>query len=203
MEWTPSERRFFRSLKTPDHIQEQVNNLIYNPTDHASSPRWVMITGEGHCLEGGLLAAAALEFHGHKPLMVDLVAEDDDHHVLCVYKTSSGWGSLSKSNTTLLAGRRPFYKSVHELVMSYFDFYFNMKGKLSLYSYSDPINLNRFNHWNWRTTDQDLMEMGMSFNDLTHYELIDQTKLKSLKPVPNKLVSACFLGADQSGLYKA
>jgi hypothetical protein len=203
MDWTPSERRFLRSLKTPDHIQEYVNGLIYNPTDHASSPRWVMITGEGHCFEGGLLAAAALEFQGYKPLMVDLVAEDDDHHVLSVYRSASGWGSLSKSNTTLLAGRRPFYQNVHELVMSYFDFYFNTKGKLSLYAYSDPINLNHYGQWSWRTTDEDLMEMGMSFCDLTHYELIEQRALKKLRPVANKLKEACFLGADQSGLYQA
>lgn len=203
MDWTPSERRLFRALNNPDRIQDYVNGLVYNPTDHASSPRWVMITGEGHCFEGGLFAAAALEMLGHKPLMVDLIAEDDDHHVLTVYRASTGWGSISKSNTTLLAGRRPFYQSVHELVMSYFDFYFNTKGKLSLYAYSNPINLNRFNRWQWRTTDEDLMEMGMSFNDLKHFELVDQKTLKQLKPVPAKLVDACFLGADPNGLYKA
>ena len=203
MNWTPSERRLLRSLNTPDKIQEYTNQFIYNPTDHASSPRWVMITNEAHCFEGGLFAAAALEFHGYKPLMVDLIAEDDDHHVISVYKTATGWGSISKSNTTLLAGRRPFYKSVHELVMSYFDFYFNTRGKLSLYAYSDPINLNRFNSWNWRTTDDDLLEMGMSFNDLKHFELVDEKVLKKLKPVPKKLIDACFLGADPNGLYKA
>lgn len=203
MDWTPSERSFFRSLKNPDYIQSYVNGLTYNPTDHASSPRWVMITGEGHCFEGGLLAAAALESQGYRPLMIDLIAEDDDHHVLTVFKSATGWGSISKSNTTLLSGRAPFYQSVRELVMSYFDFYFNTKGKRSLYAYSNPINLNQFNKWNWRTTDDDLMEMGMSFCDLTHFELISQKRLKNLPPVPQKLLDACFLGADVSGLYKA
>ena len=61
MDWTPSERRFLRALNSPDKIQDYLHTLIYNPTDHASSPRWVMITGEGHCFEGGLIAAAALE----------------------------------------------------------------------------------------------------------------------------------------------
>ncbi len=202
MIWTPEEKRLFRSLKTPDHIQNYIDNLIYNPTNHASSPRWVMITGEGHCLEGALFAAAALEFSGAKPLLVDLVAEDDDHHVICVYSTSTGWGSISKTNTTLLSGRRPFYRNIRELVMSYFDFYFNLNGKLSLYSYSDPINLKRFNHWNWRTTDNDLEGLGISFNDLTHYELIDQKTLKNLRPVSLRLKEACFLGSDPEGLYK-
>ena len=203
MPWTHSERHFLRTLSTPAKIQDYVNGLVYNPTDHASSPRWVMITGEGHCFEGGLLAAAALELHGHKPLMIDLIAEDDDHHVLAVYKSDTGWGSISKSNTTLLAGRLPYYQSIRELVMSYFDFYFNTKGKHSLYGYSNPINLNRYNNWNWRTTDEDLLKLGMSFNDLTHFEIIDPRVLKKLPPVPKKLQDACFLGADPNGLYKA
>jgi hypothetical protein len=203
MDWTPDERRLLRKLNTPDKIQAHVDQLIYNPTDHASSPRWVMITGEGHCFEGGLFAAAALEMHGHKPLMVDLVAINDDHHVLAVFKTETGWGSIAKSNTTLLAGRHPFYLNVRELVMSYFDFYFNTKRQLALYSYSNPINLNLFNKWNWRTSDDDLMEMGISFNDFTHYELISAKNLKALRPVPKKLLEACILGSDPSGLYQA
>lgn len=192
MIWTPEERRLLRSLNTFEKIQAQVNQLVYNPTNHASSPRWVMITNEGHCFEGGLLAAAALEFHGFKPLMIDLMAEDDDHHVLTVFKTKSGWGSISKSNTTLLAGRDPFYRSPRELVMSYFDFYFNTKGKKSLYAYSDPINLNRFNSWEWRTTDNDLMEMGMAFSDLKHHKILSIKDLKRLPRAPQKLMDACF-----------
>lgn len=202
MRWDKSEEKFLRSLNTPKKIQNYLDSLIYNPTDHCSSPRYVMITGEGHCLEGGLLAAAALELQGHKPLMIDLVAERDDHHVITIYKTSSGWGSFSKSNTTLLRGRSPVYRTVRELVMSYFDFYFNTDGELSLYSYSDPINLNRFNHWDWRTSDNDLMEMGMSFCDLTHFEITSLHHLKKLPKVSETLKSACFLGANPDGLYK-
>lgn len=203
MLWTPEEKRFLRSLNSADKIQDYVNQLIYNPTDHAFSPRWVMLTNEGHCFEGGLLAAAALEMHGHKPLMIDLIAHDDDHHVLTVYKAATGWGSISKSNTSLLAGRRPYYQNIRELVMSYFDFYFNMKGKLSLYGYSSPINLNDYNHWNWRTTDDDLQEMGMSFCDRDHFEIISPAKIQKLRPVSERVKDACFLGSDPDGLYKA
>lgn len=201
--FSPSEKRFLRSLNSADKIQDHINGLIYNPTDHASSPRWVMMTGEGHCFEGGLLAAAALELQGYKPLMVVLMAEDDDNHVLTVYKTSTGWGSISKSNTTLLAGRRPYYASIRELVMSYFDFYFNMKGQLSLTAYSAPINLNFYNNLEWRTTDNDLMEMGMNLCDHPNFEIIGANKIKKLSRVHQKIQDACFLGADPNGLYKA
>lgn len=201
--WTSSEKKFLKSLSSPYKIQQYLDQLVYNPHSSAASPRYIMMSGDGHCLEGGLLAAAALELQGHPPLMVDLVAHRDDHHVITIYKTKSGWGSISKSNTTLLRGRDPFFKSVRELVMSYFPFYFNTKGQLSLLSYSKPINLNRFNHWHWRTSDENLEEMGMSFSDLTHYEIAGTSTLNRLPKVKDQLVEACFLGADQNGLYRA
>ena len=201
--WTPSERRFLRSLNRPWKIQDYLDKLDYNSSDDAASPRHVMLCQDAHCLEGGLLAAAALETLGEKPLMVSLQAEDDDHHVITVYKGPRGWGSISKSNTTLLRGRDPIYSSIRELVMSYFEFYFNTKGKKSLYAYSNPIDLNRFNNWEWRTTDENLIELGRSFNEITHYELLELKELKNLPKVNQVLMEACFLGADLDGLYKA
>jgi hypothetical protein len=201
--WTSSEKDFLKTLKTPEKIQFYLDELIYNPSDDAISPRYVMMTGDGHCLEGGLLAACALELQGHLPLMVNLQAEDDDHHVITVYKTRHGWGSLSKSNTALLRGRDPVYRNVRELVMSYFEFYFNLKGEKSLYAYSDPINLNRYNHLEWRTTDNNLIGLGISFNDVVHFELATHKTLKQLPRASKLLQSACFLGADPDGLYQS
>jgi hypothetical protein len=200
--WTPSEKKFLKALSTPEKIQTYLDDIVYNAVDDAVSPRYVMMTHDGHCLEGGLLAACALELQGHPPLMVSLMAEEDDHHVLTVFKTKTGWGSLSKSNTTLLRGRDPVYSSIRELVMSYFEFYFNVQGNKSLYAYSNPINLNNYNHWNWRTSDENLVGLGISFNDVTHYELVDHKLLKKLPKVRAKIKDACFLGADPDGLYQ-
>lgn len=200
--WTKEEIQFLKKLNTPEKIQCHLDGLIYNSNDDAISPRYVMLTGDGHCLEGGLLAACALELQGHQPLMVNLQAENDDHHVVTVYKTKTGWGSLSKSNTTLLRGRDPVYRNVRELVMSYFEFYFNLAGEKSLYAYSDPINLNRYNHLSWRTTDDNLKDLGISFNDVVHYELVDHKHLRKLPRASKSLKDACFLGADQDGLYR-
>lgn len=200
--WTPSELKFLKSLNTPEKIQDYVDNLTYNPTNSTFSPRYTMITGEGHCFEGCLFAAAALEVHGYKPLLVDLVAHNDDDHVITVFKMKTGWGSIAKSNTTLLRGRPPFFKNIHELVMSYFPFYFNVAGKLSLYAYSDPINLNRYNKWNWRWTEDNLEPLGWTFCDLKHYELATQKELDRSSKVHKLLNDACFLGADPEGLYK-
>jgi hypothetical protein len=200
--WTPEEKRFLKSLSTPEKIQSYVDSLIYNPEEASLSPRYVMLSGDGHCLEGALLAAAALEFQGHPPMLVDFQAHDDDHHVITVYKTRSGWGSIGKSNTTLLAGRFPFYRNIRELVMSYFDFYFNVKGRPSLYAYSEPINLRHFNHLNWRTSDENLVDLGKSLSDFPHYELLSIRELKCLPSVPKRIVDACLLGANPDGLFR-
>ncbi len=203
MEWTSDERRLFRSLNSPFKIQDYLYRLTYNPEYTTSSPRWVMITEEAHCLEGCLFAAAALEFHGHKPVMINLESHDDDYHAITVYKTKTGWGSLSKSNTTLLAGRMPFYQNPRELVMSYFDFFFNTKSRYSLLGFTKPVDLNFYNHWEWRTSDADLNDMGLEISHRPHQKLLKLSELKKLPRVNPKVTQACFLGADESGLFKS
>ena len=42
------------------------------------SPRRVLQTGQAHCVEGAMLAAAALAFHGERPLLLDFQAAYDD-----------------------------------------------------------------------------------------------------------------------------
>lgn len=200
--WTSEEKRFFKSLSSPEKIQFYLDDLQYNPENAALSPRYVRLIGDAHCFEGGLLAAAALEFQGYKPQMVSLMAINDDDHVLTVYKTKHGWGCISKSNTTMLRGRDPVYRDIRELVMSYFDFYFNMEGDKALYAYSMPIDLNKYNQWEWRTTDKNLDKMGKSFNDIDHYEIVGEKILKKLPRAQEILKEACLLGADTSGLYK-
>jgi hypothetical protein len=199
--WTSSEKKFLKSLNTPEKIQTYLNNLVYNPVDDATSVRYVLMTNDAHCLEGGFVAAAALELQGYPPLMVSLQAEDDDHHVITVYKGKYGWGSLSKSNTSLLKGRDPVYRDIRELVMSYFDFYFNLKGEKALYAYSEPINLNRLGNFNWRTGDDNLVGLGYAMNDITHYEIMSVVDLKKLPRAAKIVQAACFLGADPAGLY--
>lgn len=200
--WTASEKKFLKSLNSPEKIQNYLNDLEYNPSDDATSVRYVLMAGDAHCLEGGFVACAALEFLGHKPLMVSLMAEDDDHHVLSVYKGKYGWGCISKSNTALLKGRDPVYRDIRELVMSYFDFYFNTRGVKALYAYSDPFNLDRMGY-DWRTGEDNLLCMGHDMNDFRHYEIVSERVLKKLPKATKLLQEACFYGANVDGLYQA
>ena len=47
--------------------------------------------------------------------------------LLAVFKEDGHWGAVAKSNFTSLRYREPVYRSLRELIMSYFDFYFNIE----------------------------------------------------------------------------
>lgn len=199
--WWPGEEKFLLSLDTPYKIQSWLDALPYNPDNETFSPRYAMLAGNAHCLEGALIAAAALELQGHPPLVVNFQAHRDDHHMVTVYKTRTGWGSIGKSNTTTLRGRQPYYKSVHELVMSYFDFYFNLKRQPALYAYRGPIHLDSLGK-DWRTSEENLEGMGIEIGQMDHYELISLKELERLPKVSEQVASGCFFGADKRGLHR-
>jgi hypothetical protein len=200
--WTHSEIKLLKKLNSPYKIQDYIFHLKYNPDSSTASPRVVMERKSAHCFEGALLAAAALEFHGERPLILDLVAHNDDDHVITLYKYKNKWGALSKTNTTTAGMRLPVYKSVRELVMSYFDFYFNTKGDYSLHKYSTPINLNRLNHYHWRTTNKDLITMGYELNKFTHIEILSKKELAQFPRAYKKTVDGTFFKSMKSGLYQ-
>jgi hypothetical protein len=200
--WNNSELKIFKKLNTPFKIQHYINELKYNPHSSAASPRVVLERGSAHCFEGALLAAALLEFHGHRPMLVDLIAFNDDDHVITPYKMNGYWGAISKTNTTTAGMRLPFYKTIRELVMSYFDFYFNTKGEYSLLKYSKPISLNRLNHFEWRTSQKDLITMGYKLNDFPHINILSKKELQKIPKAPNKVVKATFYKSNPKGLYQ-
>ena len=61
------------------------------------------------------MAAAALRFNGHPPLLMDLEAVHDDDHVLAIYREKGLWGSVAKSNFAGLRSRKPVYRTLREL----------------------------------------------------------------------------------------
>src|SRR6478735_1408602 len=132
-----------RSLTAPWKIQQFVSKLPYNPDDYCKSVSQVLKKGTAHCMEGALVAAWYLEKLGHEPRLLHLRAHRDDDHVVAVFQEKRLWGAIGKSNTTLLSWRPPVYRSAEELVKSYFPFYFNTRGQMSLYSWAGPIKLSR------------------------------------------------------------
>ena len=202
MEWTKDEIKFLKSLSDPDKIQGFLDSIDYNPNYECRSPRYVIRKKSAHCFEGALFAAAALQFNGYRPLIVDLKAYNDDDHVISVFKEDGHWGSVAKSNFTSLRYREPVYRSLRELVMSYFDFYFNIAGDKSLRSFSLPLDLTIYNSVHWTTTDDDLEYIGDKLEKIRHYPVVSKKMIKNLKKASDIMLQAGMLGSNAEGLFK-
>src|SRR2546428_736044 len=155
---TPYEWRALRALRTPVGIQRALEAMPYHVASSAWSPRRVLREGTAHCLEGPIFAAGGLRVRGLAPLLLDLEAVQDTDHVISVYRVRGHWGAIAKSNFSGLRFREPVYRSVRELVMSYFESYINLRGERTLRAYSRPVDLARFDrsHRGWMTSDRDL-----------------------------------------------
>jgi len=202
MEWTKDEIKFLKTLTDPDKIQGFLDSVDYNPNYECRSPRWVIKKRSAHCFEGALFSAAALSFIGYKPLIVDMKAFNDDDHVIAVYKVDGHWGSVAKSNFTTLRFREPVYRTLRELIMSYFDFYFNTEGDKSLRSYSLPLDLTVYNSKSWATTDEDLEYIGDKLESMRHFPVVNSKMIKNLNRASEISLKAGMLGSNPDGLYK-
>jgi hypothetical protein len=112
MDWTTEEQKILRKMSDPLVIQDFLDDIDYNPSYECRSPRHVLSKRSAHCFEGALFAAAALQYNGYPPLIADLRAENDDDHVIAVFRRDKLWGAVAKSNFTTLRFREPVYRTV-------------------------------------------------------------------------------------------
>ncbi|MBK8165283.1 MAG: hypothetical protein IPK64_04850 [bacterium] len=201
--WTPAETRLLARLRTPQHIQLFLNELRYDADYRARSPRRVMRERKAACFDGAMFAAAALRELGHRPRLVDLRAWNDDDHVLAVFTVDGRWGAVAKSNTTVLRFREPVYRTLRELVMSYFEVYFNTVGQKTLRSYSRPLDLAALDRRGWQGDEEDLDWIADRLDALEHLPVVTPEQVRRLAPVDPDLMRAGFLGAVKAGLFQA
>jgi hypothetical protein len=169
------------------------------PYHHAStawSPRRVLAEGTAHCLEGAVFAAAALRALGFPPLLLDLEAVQDTDHVIAVFRMNGHWGAIAKSNFSGLRYREPVYRTVRELVMSYFEGYLNFRGERTLRAYSRPVNLARFDRRRrgWMTTDGDLWWVAEHLVGVRHLRLLTPAMERGLSRVDPRGLAAALVG---------
>lgn len=201
--WTDDEKAVLASLSTPARVQDFLDSIPYTTDHQTRSPRRVLRDRCAHCTEGAIFAAAALRFHGHPPLVVDLRAENDDDHVIAVYRWRGCWGGVAKSNFVGLRYREPIFRNLRELALSYFEEYFNTLGEKTLRAYSRPLDLSVFDHIRWMTTERDLEIIGARLDNVRHYPLLDDVAIRNLRPVDKRMYEAGFLGTDMAGVYMA
>ena len=195
--WTASERRRLRSLSTPAKIQAYLDRIPYNTEpdgDTLRSPRRVLRLGTAHCMEGALLAAAALQFAGEPALIMDLIAVRDDDHVIALFRRGGRLGAIATSKFSGLRYREPVYRTLRELAMSYFEAYFSLAGERTLRGYGLPLDLSRFDYLQWRTSESDLWPIAHALDRRRHIPLLSAAAARALQPVDRRLKAAGLLG---------
>ena len=192
---SPADLRTLRALKTPARIQRFVDELTYDYADTARSPRRTLRERKGHCLEGALVAAAALRVQGHPPLLMDLESVHDDDHVLALYRERGLWGAIAKSNFAGLRFRAPVYRTLRELAMSYFDNYYNLRGERTLRAYSRAVNLARLDKQNWMTAEEDVWCVTDLLIAARHYPVMPDKVARALPRLDRRSFEAGQHGA--------
>ena len=168
--FTPGERRLIRKLRTPADVQRYLNRLPYNhepspPGETLRSFRGVVGTGTAHCLEAALAAAVILEQHGYPPLVLSFESVDRLDHVLFVYRTSSGWGSIGRSRDPGLHGRKPVFSTPRTLALSYVDPYVDFTGRITGYA---VVDLRVMGRYDWRLAETNVWKVERVLLDWPH-----------------------------------
>lgn len=186
--------RALRSLNTPARIQQFIDALPYQYGNTAWSPQRALRERKGHCLEGAMLAAAALRINGRPPLLMDLEAVHDDDHVVAIYRERGLWGGIAKSNFAGLRFRSPIYRTLRELALSYFEHYYNLRGERTLRSYSRPVNLARLDSRHWMTSEEDVWCVPEYLIAARHYPLFPDKVARALPRLDRRSFEAGMHG---------
>ena len=200
--WTASEMKVLSSLTSAVKIQEFLDTLVYSAESCYRSPRSVLRDRTAHCYDGAIFAAMALRRLGHPPLIVDMDAVRDDDHVLALFKRNGRFGAIAKSNFVGLRYREPVYASLRELVMSYFESYYNVAHEKTLRQYTRPLNLSAYDNLKWETSDDALDVIGDELSNIRITKVINASMARSLSPVDKRTYDAGLTGANKAGLYK-
>jgi len=198
-------RTSFLGLKSPQAIQAYLDSLPYKAEELDRSPLRVMSDGQGHCLDGGIFAALALWRIGFRPLLVDLVPApgSDDDHVLAVFQVDGLWGALAKSNYPNLRYREPVHRSLRELVMTYFEFYFNLEREKTLRGYTRPLNLSKFQDPEWMWEEEGIKKVSKRLYSLKPIPLISEKSAAKLSVSDERTYRAGTYGTDFNWSYGA
>ncbi len=200
---TELELRLAEPLTSPSRIQAFLDNIPYSTEAIYRCPLRVLRERVAHCFDGALFAAAALRRIGYPPLILDLLPNDrDDDHLLALFKRDGLWGSVAKSNFVGLRFREPIYRTLRELVMSYFEQYFNIEREKTLRGYTVPLNLAQFDPANWMTNDAPLESIAQRLNRLRKISVLPQSRIAEFSLLDERSYRAGLLGGNEKGLFQ-
>jgi len=201
---TPAELDLLDSLDSPVRIQGFLSSLSYSVDPIYRCPLRVLRERIGHCFDGALFAAAALRRIGYPPLILEIIpnAHDDDH-LLAVFKFRGHWGAIGQSNFANLRYRDPVFRSLRELVMSYFPFYLNVEGENTMLGYRAPIDFSVYDRLDWMTSDANLDFVADDMDRYKTYRVVSDDMLPYIARADARTLESHLVGVNMDGLFKA
>jgi len=200
---TKSERRVWATLTTPIKIQDFLDKLPYSIETGYRCPLRVLREQVAHCFDGALFATAALRRLGNPPLILNMIANDeDDDHILSLFKRGGYWGAIAKSNFSGLRFREPIYRTLRELVMSYFEQFYNVERKKTLRGYTVPLHLKVFDKFNWMISDPPIEKIGKRLDEIRKVRILTRGMIASLSLIDERSYQAGLVGTNKAGLYQ-
>ncbi len=169
--FTAVERTLLRALRTPRQVQAWLRSLPYNREEQGKTARTfrgIVRKGKAHCLEAALAAATVLEQHGFPPLVLDLESQDNLDHVLFLFRQDGRWGTVAKSRDAGLHGRKPVFRTVRDLALSYVDAYVDGSGRIVGYGVADLDELTRAD---WRLAEGNVPSVERALLRMPHRPL--------------------------------
>jgi hypothetical protein len=200
---TRAEQRIMTSLTSPPKIQEFLDQTSYSTENVYRCPLRVFRDRRAHCFDGAVFAAAALHRLGFPPLVLELVPnERDDDHLIALYKRDGLWGAVAKSNFVGLRFREPVFRNLRELVLSYFEQFYNVAGEKTLRAYRLPLNLTSFDPLGWAVKDGPMDQIAGALDKKRRISIISEKAVRQLSLTDERSRRAGLLGADEAGLFE-
>ena len=172
-DFTEQERRLIRRLRTPRDVQRYLNRLPYN-TEPPPEPaklrtfRGVVRHHTAHCLEATLFTTVVLEQHGYPPLVMSLESIDGLDHVIFIYRHRRLWGSVARSRDPGLHGRKPVFRTLRHLALTYFDPFVDTTGCLKAYG---PVDLRVLGNYDWRLSPGNVWKVERLLFEIPHRKI--------------------------------
>jgi hypothetical protein len=200
---TKNERRILGRLTTPESLQSFLNDIPYRSEEIYRCPLRLLRDRRGHCYDGAVLAAMVLGRMGYPPRILELIPNKrDDDHILAVYRQDGFWGAVAHSNFSGLRYREPVFRNLRELVMSYFEEFYNLDHEKTLRGFTFPVNLEVFDSHLWMTRDETMKEIAKRLDKVPRRRLLTRRMIRRLAPVDERSFRAGLTGTVRSGLFK-
>ncbi|HEV2348521.1 MAG TPA: hypothetical protein VG028_01615 [Terriglobia bacterium] len=160
-----------QKYKSPWQVQKFLRGLAYNWEKNGETLRTfrgVIRRNTAHCLEAVLVAATILEQHGYPPWVLDIESQDNLDHVLFLFKYRGRFGTVARSRDAGLHGRKPLFRTIRQLVLSYADPFVDFTGRMVGYGVADLRTLVKVD---WRLSEKNVWAVQKALIAMPHQKI--------------------------------